>query len=530
MRQLDEMLDIEILTLREGSAATYLFAFLCALAAISIRVIVDPYIVGVSFAACFPAIIITSLVGGFAAGMLCVALSALGTWYFILPPAFSFAFGSGQLLGVCIFSLLGMTNVVLICATRAAVARYRALSTQLEKLLAERTVELQRTQAMLFQAQKMEALGQLTGGLAHDFNNMIAVVLGNLDIMRRRLAAGQTDVIRFLDNARDGGQRADQLTQRLLAFARKQPLSPVIVHVNGLVLEMSELLYRTLGKNVRLECLRADGLWKACVDQSQLENAILNLAVNARDAMPDGGTLTIETANVDLDERAAAERPDVKPGRYVMLAVTDTGTGMSQEVLVRAIDPFFTAKEPGRGTGLGLSQVFGFIKQSGGHMAIQSEPGGGTTVRLYVPCRDKTANEPVADHAPVAETEPAPASDHAVLVVEDDDHVRRMSVAALRELGYRVDEAASGADALTLLNIKPEINLLFTDVVMPEMDGCSLAETALKRRPALKVLYTTGHMRTVIRDGTLDPDMDLIAKPFTVDQLAHKVRAALGGA
>jgi signal transduction histidine kinase len=527
MRQLDKIIDIEIPTLRDGSPRVYLLAFLCASVAISIRAIADPYIVGVSFAACFPALMIASLVGGFAAGMFCVAVSALGTWYFILPPGFSF--DPGQLLAVCVFSVLGATNVVLICTMRAAVARYRSLGAELEVRVAERGAELQRTQAMLFQAQKMEALGQLTGGLAHDFNNMIAVVLGNLDIMRRRLAAGKTDVIRYLDNARDGGQRAAHLTQRLLAFARKQPLSPVIVHVNGLVLEMSELLYRTLGENIRLQCLQADGLWKACVDQSQFENAILNLAVNARDAMPDAGTLIIETANVHLDERYAAKRPDVKPGHYVMLAVTDTGTGMSQDVLARAIDPFFTTKEPGKGTGLGLSQVFGFIKQSGGHMAISSEPGGGTTVRLYVPCADGTATEPVADGAPASEeTEPAAACAQTVLVVEDDDQVRRMSVAALRELGYRVDEAANGADALTLLNIKPEIDLLFTDVVMPEMDGRRLAETALKRRPALKVLYTTGHARTVIRDGILDPDLDLIAKPFTVDQLARKVRAVLG--
>jgi signal transduction histidine kinase len=451
MRQLDRILDIEIPTLRDGSPRAYLLAFLCAFVAISIRAIADPYVVGVSFAACFPALMVASLVGGFAAGMFCVAVSALGTWYFILPPPFSFAVGPGQLLGVCVFSVLGATNVVLICTMRAAVARYRALGAELEARVAERSAELQRTQAMLFQAQKMEALGQLTGGLAHDFNNMIAVVLGNLDIMRRRLAAGQTDVIRYLDNARDGGQRAAQLTQRLLAFARKQPLSPVIVHVNGLVFEMSELLYRTLGENVRLECLQSEGLWKACVDQSQLENAILNLAVNARDAMPDGGTLTIETANIYLDEHYAAERPDVKPGRYVMLAVTDTGTGMSQEVAARAIDPFFTTKEPGRGTGLGLSQVFGFIKQSGGHMAIQSEPGGGTTVRLYVPCADGTATEPVVDDAPFAREEeaPAPASGHTILVEEDNDQVRRMSVPALPELGYRVDGPASGADALT---------------------------------------------------------------------------------
>jgi signal transduction histidine kinase len=450
MRCLDN-LHIEIPALREGSAGDYSFAVLCALAALSIRIIIDRYVVGVQFIAFIPAIMIVTLTSGFAAGMLCAVLCALGAWFFILPTASSLRLDPAQFVGLSLFILVAAANIVFICAMRAAIARYRALSAELGARVVERGAELRRTQAMLFQAQKMEALGQLTGGLAHDFNNMIAVVLGSLDIMQRRLAVGQTDVIRYLDSARDGAQRAAQLTKRLLAFARKQPLSPVIVHVNGLVFEMSELLYRTLGENVRLECLQSEGLWKACVDQSQLENAILNLAVNARDAMPDGGTLTIETANIYLDEHYAAERPDVKPGRYVMLAVTDTGTGMSQEVAARAIDPFFTTKEPGRGTGLGLSQVFGFIKQSGGHMAIQSEPGGGTTVRLYVPCADGTATEPVVDDAPFAREEeaPAPASGHTILVEEDNDQVRRMSVPALPELGYRVDGPASGADALT---------------------------------------------------------------------------------
>jgi CheY-like chemotaxis protein len=274
--------------------------------------------------------------------------------------------------------------------------------------------------------------------------------------------------------------------------------------------------------------VQAGGLWKARVDPAQLENALINLAVNARDAMPDGGALTIETANAYLDERYAAERDEVTPGQYVVLAVSDTGTGMPPEVAARAVEPFFTTKEAGKGTGLGLSQVFGFVKQSGGHMAIYSEESRGTTVRIYLP-RSYGPAEVDANGEAVADTIlPTAAEGDAILVVEDDDHVRRMSVEALRELGYRVVEAGSGAEALELLKSQPQISLLFTDVVMPEMDGRKLASAAKEQRPGLKVLYTTGYTRNaIVHDGTLDAGVALIVKPFTVDQLARKVRAVL---
>jgi CheY-like chemotaxis protein len=334
-----------------------------------------------------------------------------------------------------------------------------------------------------------------------------------------------------LDNALDGAQRAAQLTQRLLAFARHQPLSPAIFDVNRLTLNMSEMLRRTLGERITHECVQAGGLWRARVDPGQLENAILNLAVNARDAMPGGGALTIETANAYLDERYAAEHDDVKAGQYVVVAVSDTGTGMPFAVAARAMDPFFTTKEAGKGTGLGLSQVFGFIKQSGGHMAIYSEEGRGTTVRLYLPRAHGEAASLDVDGKEAADTVlPAGSAEEMILVVEDDDHVRRMSVAALRELGYIVDEAESGAIALERLRNRPEISLLFTDVVMPGMDGRKLVAAARKSRPELKVLYTTGYTRNaIVHDGTLDPGVDLIVKPFSVDQLARKVRAVLEG-
>jgi signal transduction histidine kinase/CheY-like chemotaxis protein len=522
-----EKLYIEIPALRAGSMGAYAFSLGMAGAAALLRLAIDPYVTGVQYITFFPAVIVTALISGFRAGLLCVFSCGLAAWFLVVPQHAQ-GVQSEQILGLALFAVVATIDVLLISALRLAIERYREFSRDLERRVQERTAELVKTQQMLSQAQKMEAIGQLTGGLAHDFNNMIAVVLGNLDIMRRRLMAGQTDIVRYVDNAMDGGQRAAQLTQRLLAFARHQPLSPVIVDVNKLALGMSELLRRTLGERIALECVQAGGLWKARVDPAQLENALINLAVNARDAMPDGGALTIETANAYLDERYAAERDEVTPGQYVVLAVSDTGTGMPPEVAARAVEPFFTTKEAGTGTGLGLSQVFGFVKQSGGHMAIYSEESRGTTVRIYLP-RSYGPAEVDANGEAVADTIlPTAAEGDAILVVEDDDHVRRMSVEALRELGYRVVEAGSGAEALELLKSQPQISLLFTDVVMPEMDGRKLASAAKEQRPGLKVLYTTGYTRNaIVHDGTLDAGVALIVKPFTVDQLARKVRAVL---
>jgi signal transduction histidine kinase/ActR/RegA family two-component response regulator len=431
--------------------------------------------------------------------------------------------------GLVLFMLVALTDVLFISALRFAISRYKDLSARLEERVEERSRELVATQQMLSQSQKMQALGQLTGGLAHDFNNMIAVVVGNLDIMRRRLANGQADVATYLENAREGAQRAAQLTQRLLAFARHQPLDPDVIDVNDLVSGISELLRRTLGEHVSLECVRSGGLWRAEIDAAQLENAIVNLAVNARDAMPEGGALTIETANMHLDDDYAARHEEVVPGQYVLVAVTDTGTGMTPEILARAIDPFFTTKPAGSGTGLGLSQVFGFIKQSRGHMAIYSEQDRGTTVKLYLPRARTQANPRSVTEQPKAEAAVSKgSSDPAILVVEDQDQVRRISVASLRELGYDVYEASNGVEALELLDKVQRIGLLFTDVVMPGMDGRQLAEAATKTRPDLKVLYTTGYTRNaIVHDGTLDPDTFLIVKPFTIDQLAQKVRSIL---
>ena len=404
----------------------------------------------------------------------------------------------------------------------------RDLSTTLERRVDERTQELVAemarradTEATLRQAQKMEAIGQLTGGIAHDFNNMLAIVMGSLDLALRRLRRGELAIETHLTNAQDGARRAASLTQRLLAFARQQPLSPEPVDANKLVAGMSELLRRSLGETVQLETVLAGGLWRCNVDANQLESALLNLAVNARDAMPDGGRLTIETGNAYLDDAYAAEA-DVPAGQYILIAVTDTGTGMPPEVIEKAFDPFFTTKNVGTGTGLGLSQVYGFVRQSGGHVKIYSEPGEGTTVKIYLP----RLFGPAAGKSADFEAAPVPTNDGSVtvLVVEDEPGVRNHAIESLQELGYNVLAAENAVGALELMDANADIGLLFTDVVMPGMNGRRLAEEAQKRRPALKVLFTTGYTRNaIVHNGTLDPGVNLLSKPFTLDQLARKV-------
>ncbi|MDI3383634.1 PAS domain S-box protein [Xenophilus aerolatus] len=405
----------------------------------------------------------------------------------------------------------------------------RELNETLERRVADEVAERSRTENALRQAQKMEAVGQLTGGIAHDFNNMLAVVIGSLDLLSRRFAASEPRAARYIESARDGARRAAQLTQRLLAFSRQQPLKPEAVDANRLVAGMSDLLRHSLGASVRLETVQAGGLWRTHADPNQLENVILNLAVNARDAMPDGGRLTIETANCHLDEHYTAAHLGLAPGQYVMIAVTDTGAGMTPDVLAKAFDPFFTTKEVGRGTGLGLSQVYGFVKQSGGHVKIYSEHGQGTTVKVYLPRLAGHAEDP----APAETAAGLPLGDahEVVLVVEDEPAVRQFSVEALAELGYRVLEADGATAALKLIDAHPDIALLFTDVVMPEVNGRKLADEARRRRPGLKVLFTTGYTRNaVVHNGVLDPGVQLIGKPFTIEALAARVREVLDSA
>ena len=384
----------------------------------------------------------------------------------------------------------------------------------------------QSAEAQLVQAQKMEAVGQLTGGLAHDFNNMMAVILSATSLMRRRLAAGDTDVGRFLDAAEDGAKRAATLTARLLAFARKRPLSPETLDANRLVSNMSELLWRTLGEQMSIETVLAGGLWNVLADPSQLENSLLNLAVNARDAMPGGGRITIETTNTFLDDAYAADHTEVTAGQYVMIAVTDNGPGMTPDVMAKAFEPFFTTKPVGKGTGLGLSQVYGFVKQSKGHIKIYSEPDEGTSIKIYLPRARMDASEARID-APKASVA-APREGAVILVVEDDEHVRDVTVAMLRDLGYVVAHASRPSEALEKLSTLGRIDLLFTDVVMPEMNGRHLADKAVAMRLGLKVIFATGYTQNaIVHNGILDPGTDLLVKPFSIDVLAAKIAQAL---
>ncbi|MCR5875526.1 PAS domain S-box protein [Phenylobacterium sp. J426] len=393
-----------------------------------------------------------------------------------------------------------------------------------------RQQELSDTQERLRQAQKMETVGQLTGGVAHDFNNLLQVVTGNLETLQRHLGPDQPRLRRAADSAMTGARRAATLTQRLLAFARRQPLNPRPLDPNKLIQGMAELLHRTLGEAVAVETVLSPGAWRVEADANGLENAILNLAINARDAMPAGGKLTIETANAHIDADYARRNLEVMPGQYVMFSVSDTGHGMTADVVEKAFEPFYTTKEVGRGTGLGLSMVYGFVKQSGGHVKIYSEVGQGTTVRLYFPRLAKAAD--------LDEDEPpayAPEGDNyeTILVCEDDDDVRAYSVEALRELGYRVLEAHDGPSALRLLERQEgRVDLLFTDVILPSgMTGAEVAKAAREIQPGLPVLFTTGYARSaIVHHGRLDPGVELITKPFTFADLAARIRDSLDAA
>jgi CheY-like chemotaxis protein len=343
--------------------------------------------------------------------------------------------------------------------------------------------------------------------------------------MQRKLSRGESDIDRFVDAAMDGAQRASTLTQRLLAFSRQQPLSPETVAVNKLVAGMSELLARTLGEQVKLETVLAAGLWQVKADPAQLENAILNLAVNARDAMPGGGKLTIETQNSFVDD-AYAQEYAIDAGQYVLIAVADAGGGMSSDVIAKAFDPFFTTKAVGKGTGLGLSQVYGFVRQSGGHVKIYSELGVGTSVKIYLPRH----YEEIGETEQIAQISTVHGGLHSevILVVEDDARVRALSIEALKDLGYSVVEATGPTQALKMLDDEHRVDLLFTDVVMPDMSGRVLVERARQKWPKLKVLYTTGYTRNaIVHNGVLDPGTNLLSKPFSVEQLAAKVRKIL---
>jgi PAS domain S-box-containing protein len=418
-------------------------------------------------------------------------------------------------------------------AAENASTALRELNATLERRISEAVAEQLKAEERLRQAQKMEAIGQLTGGVAHDFNNLLTIIIGGLDTIGRQIVRfpeshDMQRLRRAKDMALHGAQRAAALTAKLLAFSRRQPLAPKAIDVNALIRNVADLLQRTLGETVAFESVATAGLWRAMVDEAELENVLINLAVNARDAMPNGGKLTIETGNAALDEAyIAALTEPVSAGQYVLIAVSDTGTGMEAATLDRVFEPFFTTKEVGKGTGLGLSQVYGFVRQTGGHIRLYSEPGHGTTVKLYLPRAPGTQKD---DPATPLFTTSGEGGPETILVVEDDAALREFSAGALAELGYNVLAARSGKDALDLLDANAPIDLLFTDVVLPDgMNGRELANEAARKYPGLKILFTTGYTaNAIVHHGTLDAGVNLLSKPFTFESLARKVRALLG--
>ncbi|WP_083637505.1 ATP-binding protein [Pararhizobium arenae] len=407
-----------------------------------------------------------------------------------------------------------------------ATAALRALNETLEQRVAERTAELMRAEEQLRHSQKMEAVGQMTGGLAHDFNNLLAGISGSMELMQTRLAQGRiSELERFVTGAQGAVKRAAGLTQRLLAFSRRQTLDPKPTILNRLVSDMQDLITRSVGPTIEVETALAGGLWTTFVDIGQLENALLNLCINARDAMPHGGKLTIETGNRWMDERAAQQR-GLTPGQYVSLCVSDTGTGMSPEIVERAFDPFFTTKPTGQGTGLGLSMVHGFAGQSGGSVRIYSELGKGTMICIYLP---RHLGEAEVDDDIVEVAAPRASGSETILVVDDEPLVRMVAVEILEELGYHILEADDGPSAMRILNSGQPIDLLVTDVGLPGgMNGRQLADAVRIRRPDLRVLFVTGYAENaVLNHGHLDHGMHVMTKPFLADAFARRVRELL---
>lgn len=537
--------------LRENRTTSYLFGLAAIALVLTVRLVLAPQLSGFPFLIFFPAVVLTGFICGWRPALVAAIFGGFAARYFFIngetltirPAMASFSVGYVLYLFavVVILVLVGIMHSAFRDFSASESAREK-LREDLESRVRERTADLEdanqrlRDEAIslaaaeetIRQMQKMEAVGQLTGGIAHDFNNMLAIVVGSLDIARRQLHKDPAKAERFIANALEGAQRGAQLTSRLLAFSRQQALDPRPLDANALVREMSDLLRRSLGETIVLETGLAEGLWRTFADSSQLVSAIVNLCVNSRDAMPDGGRLTVDTSNVEFDARHAEQHADARAGPFICIAVTDSGTGMSPEVVARAFDPFYTTKAIGQGTGLGLSQVYGFVKQSGGHVDIDSEPGSGTTIRIYLPRFFGP------DEAALAEPKSPLRNDlnqEVILVVEDEDRVRSVTVEALRGLGYQVIAACGPQQALDELQSHQKLHLLFTDIVMPGLNGRALADRVTALRPTVKVLYTTGYTReAVIHNGTLDRDVAFLAKPFTIDQLAHKVRQILDAA
>jgi len=427
-------------------------------------------------------------------------------------------------------TMLRMRPQLLVRPTRIQLAEaYAALEEEIRQrrkaeAMVKRFREIEATESQVRQAQKMEAIGQLTGGVAHDFNNILTVITGSIEILGDAIK-DRPDLVQITDMISAAAARGADLTQHLLAFARRQPLQPRSTDVNALVIDAARLLRPTLGEHIEIESMLAHDSAPALIDPSQLSTAMLNLALNARDAMPNGGKLTLETKNVVLDESYAGMNSEVKPGNYVMIAVSDTGKGIPGSVLDKVFEPFFTTKEVGKGSGLGLSMVYGFVKQSNGHIKIYSEEGHGTTVKLYLPQAGCVPDEPAAETGIAGGVH----GDESILIVEDDALVREYVVTQVSRFGYRTLAAGNAAEALAIVDGPERIDLLFTDVIIPGgMNGRQLATEALKRRAGLKVLYTSGYTENaIVHHGRLDPGVLLLPKPYLSSDLARMIRTAL---
>ncbi len=526
---------------KRNSALGYVIAVIMVGFALLLRLSAGEFMAEYPYLPYFLPVVVASFFGGIGPGGLAIVLAALAVHVSRAGTDLQ-SWSSMEWTGLIVFVISAGVLAALIDGLLFALRRQGDLQSRLiefnaniDKLLEERTDALKlemsqhaNAQVQMRQVQKMETIAQLTGGLAHDFNNMLAVIVGCLDLAERRIDRGMVQESRqCIGNAREGARRAAELTARLLAFSRQQPLSPEVLDLNEVVGSMSDTLRRTLGGDISIETRLPGGLWTTSLDRRQLEATILNLALNAREAMETGGKLTIETSNQEFNGGLKHDHPEIRPGQYVKLTLTDTGSGMAPDALERAFDPFFTTKGIGGGAGLGLSQVFGYVKQSGGHVELVSAPGKGTTVTLYLP-RYVGQDQPSEITVPQSEGLPKATRREIVLVVEDEDNVRHMTVDALRELGYSVIEANGGKDALQQLAHHPHIDLLFTDIVMPGMNGKMVADAVKDRHPGIKIIYTTGFTRNaIVHNGVVEPGINLLTKPFTLEQLAVKLSDVL---
>ncbi len=519
---------------RERLWASYGIALLACLAGLLARFEIGHHLSGAPFLTFIPCILIATLTGGAGPGLLVTAISAVLGCHFFVPATGIVSLWPDRRTVLIAFFTISATIVMTINAAVTSTTRLtramqllRAANDTLESRIAERTAELNAAEATLRQAQKMEAVGQLTGGIAHDFNNLLIGITGSLELLQGRLAQGRLDELpRYITAAQDSASRATSLTQRLLAFSRHQALTPLATDINALVAGMTDLIGRSIDPGIALQVEAVPDLWTCLVDPNQLEHALLNLCINASDAMPAGGHLTLETGNHTLDS-ARGKTLGLPPGDYALLTVRDTGIGMPPEVIERAFDPFFTTKPPGQGTGLGLSMTYGFVRQSGGQVRIQSPPGQGTSVTLYFPRHAGPAQSRLAQSLPP----PAPAASPAasVLIVDDEATVRMVITSLLEDTGHAAFEAQDGPSCLAILESAQPIDLLITDIGLPGgLNGVQLAEAARALRPDLKVLFITGYGgdKTLQRDQ-LPPNTQLLIKPFAMATLDARIQELL---